>query len=286
MPKVAGSSPRVRGTRPLAASIEARPRFIPACAGNSATNGHQPPWTIGSSPRVRGTPQPGHTHDFVPRFIPACAGNSRQKGESQSQGAVHPRVCGELGVRLAHPIRAHGSSPRVRGTPEREGPKEGRDRFIPACAGNSSWSCRWIAGRPVHPRVCGELGTAERGNAAVTGSSPRVRGTPNYEWAVKERRRFIPACAGNSGCDTLMRNTTAVHPRVCGELTKSAQMGACVAGSSPRVRGTPPHCRRVLAGRRFIPACAGNSSRRTTTTTTTSVHPRVCGELVNNDQAL
>ena len=49
-------------------------------------------------------------------------------------------------------------------------------------------------------------------------------------------------------------------------------------GSSPRVRGTERHQHPATSCRRFIPACAGNSSDHTSTIPVYSVHPRVCGE--------
>ncbi len=91
-----GSSPRVRGTRDLAARFRPADRFIPACAGNTgeyryfspvfsvhprvcgehvnATQNLSPPF--GSSPRVRGTRDSAPASSGTRRFIPACAGNT------------------------------------------------------------------------------------------------------------------------------------------------------------------------------------------------------------------
>ena len=91
----------------------------------------------------------------------------------------------------------------------------------------------------VHPRVCGELSRAPRA------------------WCV--RRRFIPACAGNSPF--------------------FFEGGVEIGGSSPRVRGTHRWRTASLNGERFIPACAGNSSRDSNSRFSKTVHPRVCGEL-------
>ncbi len=49
-------------------------------------------------------------------------------------------------------------------------------------------------------------------------------------------------------------------------------------GSSPRVRGTRSVSDGLIAMRRFIPACAGNTSLLKTEADLVSVHPRVCGE--------
>ena len=53
-----------------------------------------------------------------------------------------------------------------------------------------------------------------------------------------------------------------------------------IPGSSPRVRGTV-YARLVhRSGRRFIPACAGNSTDESDKLYWGSVHPRVCGEQI------
>ena len=77
---------------------------------------------------------------LIARFIPACAGNA---------AADCPH-----GVAL--------------------------DRFIPACAGNATHA--GAAMRPttaVHPRVCGERMRRPGIARSISGSSPRVRGTPS-----------------------------------------------------------------------------------------------------------
>ena len=93
---IAGSSPRVRGTRRLLVQQLLPHRFIPACTGNSPTPEHKTDrhpvhprvygelsatarkivLMIGSSPRVRGTPARLSALIEHRRFIPACTGNS------------------------------------------------------------------------------------------------------------------------------------------------------------------------------------------------------------------
>jgi len=111
-----GSSPRVRGTPPIAYAPITSIRFIPACTGNSfpkrssssgcpvhprvygeltaASSGSTAPH--GSSPRVRGTPKNIRLPWVTGRFIPACTGNSTSITSSSSMSSVHPRVYGEL----------------------------------------------------------------------------------------------------------------------------------------------------------------------------------------------
>ena len=112
-----------------------------------------------------------------------------------------------------------GSSPRVRGTPL---------QLIP-----------FVRLGSVHPRVCGEHEFAQLDPSYVAGSSPRVRGTHEQQRRGIIIERFIPACAGNTGLNTIAAIIATVHPRVCGEHSHRLAVDITVAGSSPRVRGTP-----------------------------------------------
>ena len=68
-----------------------------------------------------------------------------------------------------------------------------------------------------HPRVCGEHFTANASGGLITGSSPRMRGTPIKPLGEPWLPGIIPAYAGNTdGSDE--KNAEAMdHPRVCGE---------------------------------------------------------------------
>jgi len=95
---------------------------------------------------------------------------------------------------------------------------------------------------------------------AITGSSPRVRGTRSTSNGYARHRRFIPARAGNACLIAASNSGQQVHPRACGERVEGRNVTLPLTGSSPRVRGT--HCS-VLAvdhHQRFIPARAGNAS--------------------------
>ena len=110
-----GSSPRVRGTRENGKKTGEKPRFIPACAGNTIERPNEGEWFPvhprvcgehvgsprdvnnggGSSPRVRGTRRVRAALRQLWRFIPACAGNTGYERARQQIMSVHPRVCGE-----------------------------------------------------------------------------------------------------------------------------------------------------------------------------------------------
>jgi hypothetical protein len=91
-----------------------------------------------------------------------------------------------------------GSSPRVRGTRNQGRERGPQGRFIPARAGNAHLHRSQMRGPSVHPRACGERFDAFEGGIGPVGSSPRVRGTRCAEGRDQQRRRFIPARAGNA----------------------------------------------------------------------------------------
>ncbi len=153
---------------------------------------------FGSSPRARGTVNFHLRRRKGDRFIPACAGNSMKNNGCFAAVTVHPRVRGEQACRAFLAFPWAGSSPRARGTACNCSAPTASDRFIPACAGNRRGPTDPSDPRTVHPRVRGEQIIEMIGERAYDGSSPRARGTVRSSRTHQRRRRFIPACAGNS----------------------------------------------------------------------------------------
>ena len=171
-----GSSPRVRGTPPVATDTADMHRFIPAGAGNANAVaigsaappvhprgcGERRPWPpiqpicTGSSPRVRGTRTPWPSAQQLHRFIPAGAGNAWSQSRTFLPPAVHPRGCGERPIVGTRYVQIDGSSPRVRGTLSVLQQCPTSERFIPAGAGNAHQATEGGSVSPVHPRGCGE----------------------------------------------------------------------------------------------------------------------------------
>ena len=175
-------------------------------------------------------------------------------------------------------IRATGSSPHARGTPQSFQLVPDFGRFIPACAGNANKCPGQRPEHAVHPRMRGERTIEDRGRARVIGSSPHARGTPVDARSRSCSRRFIPACAGNAQHGCIRRSTSPVHPRMRGERARAMPARASAIGSSPHARGTRADYRRCRSGRRFIPACAGNARRTACCPGSEPVHPRMRGE--------
>ena len=152
----------------------------------------------GSSPRVRGTlPLPLASRSGI-RFIPARAGNARSDPRRHPSLSVHPRACGERLREGDLDCPRLGSSPRVRGTLDRETGDIATERFIPARAGNAPMRSLSYPTRAVHPRACGERNDKRELTVLPNGSSPRVRGTLEPLHWPAPAQRFIPARAGNA----------------------------------------------------------------------------------------
>ena len=94
--------------------------------------------------------------------------------------------------------------------------------------------------------------------------------------------RFIPADAGNTRSALEKAGSKAVHPRGCGEYCIMRVTSASHAGSSPRMRGIPLQAEPQSCALRFIPADAGNTWICTQAIHIPAVHPRGCGEYLND----
>ena len=110
-----GSSPRVWGTRTIAAQFRFVERFIPTGVGNTGTalsrqtpqavhphgcGEHQMSSTayetsLGSSPRVWGTQEGEKVLGYRERFIPTGVGNTALISLTVTIPSVHPHGCGE-----------------------------------------------------------------------------------------------------------------------------------------------------------------------------------------------
>ncbi|EGE63170.1 hypothetical protein EC12741_0731 [Escherichia coli 1.2741] len=113
-----------------------------------------------------------------------------------------------------------------------------------------------------------------------TGLSPLARGTRRLALPDAEKKRFIPAGAGNSEVKPETASARPVYPRWRGELRCFALPSDSSSGLSPLARGTRRTENSQMARSRFIPAGAGNSRKILMPTYDLPVYPRWRGELV------
>ena len=130
-----GSSPRVRGKRPMRHTMPSLRRIIPARAGQTGLShasacyasdhpracGANVIWRgvrsgpYGSSPRVRGKPVTSDDFMVSVRIIPARAGQTAYRSPLLMAAPDHPRACGANELEVTQQVLGDGSSPRVRG---------------------------------------------------------------------------------------------------------------------------------------------------------------------------
>ena len=216
-------------------------------------------WMPGSSPRLRGTPFQCAYDCTSGGIIPALAGNTGSTMLQTAGCRDHPRACGEHSNAFINPACVTGSSPRLRGTHHVSRVQFPRIGIIPALAGNTRYATCSRPPRWDHPRACGEHPVAVTVGSRYRGSSPRLRGTPDIHIHDIEQAGIIPALAGNTSDDAVNFLDGRDHPRACGEHMGPCKLAPPETGSSPRLRGTPPHWTTRTTGTGIIPALAGNT---------------------------
>ncbi len=160
--------------------VFASPRRIvdhPRACGANVRVLHARGHKCGSSPRMRGKLAAGLLEWLRRRIIPAHAGQTKSGWGMWIKGTDHPRACGANRSVSHFHASPSGSSPRMRGKPDRDRKGRVAGRIIPAHAGQTLCSL---------PRV-GEFG-----------SSPRMRGKPWCLACGACGRRIIPAHAGQT----------------------------------------------------------------------------------------
>ncbi len=152
----------------------------------------------GLSPLARGTLCRCQHCWRVIRFIPAGAGNTVPRIISLSSSTVYPRWRGEHDKSLTKNNSTPGLSPLARGTHHYFGKSVIKNRFIPAGAGNTYRSNGRNTEFSVYPRWRGEHWQNKHRGTRGAGLSPLARGTLDQAVLFFQRRRFIPAGAGNT----------------------------------------------------------------------------------------
>ena len=216
----------------------------------------------GSAPRARGTQDPLGIRHACHRISPACAGNTVESAPSRASPSYQPRVRGEHGPLRHAPNDQSGSAPRARGTRAVRRALPCRFRISPACAGNTTPGVRCVRCRSDQPRVRGEHGRSQLGNAGLRISAPRARGTRARGRHQGRRERISPACAGNTVSVTVTPPTKSDQPRVRGEHDAGLITRGMWVGSAPRARGTRGGVEGIGDVPRISPACAGNTSAK------------------------
>ena len=165
----------------------------------------------------------------------------------------------------------------MRGKPMQTADKVDEHRIIPAHAGQTRPRPRTPVSPTDHPRACGANGSMTCAFRSCSGSSPRMRGKPAEVEETATGVRIIPAHAGQTALRRHPCTREPDHPRACGANTGKDAEKHFKDGSSPRMRGKPERRRQRHAGRRIIPAHAGQTRASVHVVVFGADHPRACG---------
>ena len=293
-----GSSPLTRGAHWVACQCPAVCGLIPAHAGSTHEQGHDPvlcgahprsrgehqlggsacSYLFGSSPLTRGAPQSLRRSFRLLGLIPAHAGSTTKRCLLSTAVRAHPRSRGEHSSPSSGSGCLRGSSPLTRGARLRRMLRPPRLRLIPARAGSTPVLRGQATAPRAHPRSRGEHGVSSPRFAPAGGSSPLTRGALRGDNVHFIHRGLIPAHAGSTCRKILWLLSPLAHPRSRGEHATEGVGLADRVGSPPLTRGARGLRRVVLGGRRLIPAHAGSTALGGMDGGGSRAHPRSRGE--------
>ena len=231
----------------------------------------------GLSPRLRGNLEVIRLNHLSAGSIPAPAGEPAQCAANCLPYGVYPRACGGTDPVLSGRRSDPGLSPRLRGNLATVADAKAVTGSIPAPAGEPVFLAIVPSIRMVYPRACGGTAAALPGRLRPSGLSPRLRGNRCPVLPQQNRRRSIPAPAGEPPRGLGARVCPAVYPRACGGTARRRRLKAIWAGLSPRLRGNLPWSVHYWEMAGSIPAPAGEPGVCLTTPGLGWVYPRACG---------
>ena len=152
----------------------------------------------GSSPHTRGPRSSSSESHSSSRIIPAYAGPTYYFRFLQPPLKVHLRIRGAHVTLVQSGFPSLGSSPHTRGPPGIFERRMDKSRFIPAYAGSTLRSLRWLSTTRDHPRIRGVHGIISSRVMKTQGLSPHTRGPRNGSPQLHPPCRIIPAYAGST----------------------------------------------------------------------------------------
>ena len=112
-------------------------------------------------------------------------------------------------------------------------------RSIPARAGETAKDTDGVGAVAVYPRTGGGNGPGGTIRFTPRGLSPHGRGKPVFFLCPAAGRGSIPARAGETVLEGILRAQDAVYPRTGGGNPSAGGIGWCDRGLSPHGRGKP-----------------------------------------------
>ena len=230
------------------------PGSIPAWAGEP-TNLDLPGSVIKVYPRVGGGTGPPPARFPRHRGLSPRGRGNRFRGTAP-RTTVYPRVGGGTVKEPLTDMIAQGLSPRGRGNPQYPPPLGSRMRSIPAWAGEPSRGTSKSGKIGVYPRVGGGTQGGYPTWTLARGLSPRGRGNLADHEGFFQRRRSIPAWAGEPEPGPVGIGSI---PAWAGEPVYGCSAGPLRVGLSPRGRGNPRYRGSLREVDRVYPRVGGGT---------------------------
>ena len=211
------------------------------------------------------------------RSIPAYARDPPTLLEVGYPLPVYPRLRGGSVRCRAGSRRNNGLSPPTRGIPPAGRHSRPFRGSIPAYAGDPAQylSCKLPPG--VYPRLRGGSIIKRDGLPSLVGLSPPTRGIRCQAAGWRDRRRSIPAYAGDPGRRGQGAVQGQVYPRLRGGSRGVMPLPELGMGLSPPTRGIPRPRSAPKGHARSIPAYAGDPLAPVFTISGARVYPRLRG---------
>ncbi len=221
----------------------------------------------------------GDCHGCTNRIgiIPAHAGLTDFRLTSVCPGRDHPRACGAHACTDSSGMTIQGSSPRMRGSLPVKHEGNLPLGIIPAHAGLTAILMHKRSTVWDHPRACGAHRSVVSVLICVLGSSPRMRGSHITKICNQVQKGIIPAHAGLTYGRLIELGRYRDHPRACGAHNDVFIGVRPMAGSSPRMRGSPRLYNAHTLRSGIIPAHAGLTLSARRLQWRPGDHPRACG---------
>ena len=190
---------------------------------------------------------------------------------------VYPRPRGGAPAAANTPAPGYGLSPPTRGSHRHVAAVPRSAGSIPAHAGEPTNEVGSVITHRVYPRPRGGAEFPAAEFEADHGLSPPTWGSPPVPTSAPYNIRSIPAHAGEPQRSLQREILWRVYPRPRGGAISWAAATPWSSGLSPPTRGSPPAADAERAGRRSIPAHAGEPPRSRRRPPPHRVYPRPRG---------
>ena len=231
----------------------------------------------GPSPLTRGKLAEDRHNVLHLGTIPAHAGETDSHLGTRIEHGDHPRSRGGNRAMPSGTSFQPGPSPLTRGKPGLESGRAEHQRTIPAHAGETGLLDELDAANTDHPRSRGGNALQATSAARSRGPSPLTRGKPLLISPANGESGTIPAHAGETLVQGVVKFLRRDHPRSRGGNARAGRRQVLAPGPSPLTRGKRLLQQGALQGGGTIPAHAGETKARADQQHPDKDHPRSRG---------